>query len=92
MIGVSLPFKWMISGEGALGDVDYVLSSLKKHNAKSIELRTVRYYHSSDDVISVANMLWDKGFTITVHSAARTLESALDDVFIPLSKLLSNLR
>ena len=92
MIGVSLPFKWLISGEGALGNVDHVLSALKEHKVNSIELRTVRYHHSPSDVLRVANLLWDRGFTITVHSAARTLESALDDVFAPLSDLLINLR
>ena len=92
MIGVSLPFKWLIRGDGTLGNVDTALTELWSKNVKSIELRTVRYNHSCDDVLMVANMLWAKGFTITVHSEARTLESAIDDIFAPLSELIKHLR
>ena len=92
MIGVSLPFKWLIRGDGTLGSVDTVLTELCAKNVKSIELRTVRYNHSCDDVLMVANTLWNKGFSITVHSEARTLESAIDDVFAPLSELMKHLR
>ena len=92
MIGVSLPFKWLIRGDGTLGSGDTVLTELWAKNVKSIELRTVRYNHSCDDVLMVANTLWNKGFSITVHSEARTLESAIDDVFAPLSELMKHLR
>ena len=92
MIGVSLPLKWLESGDGILGDVDHVLTELTKHNVKSIELRTVRSHSNANEVLRVANILWDRGFSITVHSYPTSLSTAVDDVFVPLEKLLQSLR
>ena len=92
MIGVSLPFKWLKGESNILGNVDEVLLELKNHNVKSIEIRTIRAHHNADDALRAANLLWDHGFSITVHSYPTTLDGAVDEVFLPLKKLIDNLR
>jgi len=92
MIGVSLPFKWLKGEDDILGNVDTTLAFLRDHNVKSIEIRTIRANHNADDALRVANLLWDKGFLITVHAYPTTLAGAVDEVFLPLKKLLNALR
>ena len=92
MIGSSLPFAWLLSGGAPLGDVTATLDTLKSHGVESVELRTVRHDTAPEDVLRAANRLWDAGFAITVHTAPRTVDSAVDDVFAPLTALLANLR
>ena len=92
MIGVSLPFKWLKGESDILGNVDEVLLELKNHNVKSVEIRTIRAHHSPIDALRVANLLWDHGFSITVHSYPTTLNGAVNEVFLPLEKLINNLR
>ncbi len=91
MLGVSLPFKWLLSGEGELGERADVLSALRERGVKSIELRTVRPYHTATQAYAAAKMLWDMGFWITVHGQAKSLPSAIQDVFAPLEELLAAL-
>ncbi len=92
MIGVSLPFEWLKSGTGLDVDREGMLQKLKKQGVRSIELRTVDPAHSPDDVGAVADMLWDRGFLISVHGRVKSRETAVSDVFLPLQKMLSSLR
>lgn len=92
MIGASLPYEWLATSEGLLGDVDRVLNALKRSGVESIELRTVFLRHDPAEVLRVAELLWDKGFQITVHVKAHSRELAVSEVFDPLSLVLANLR
>ena len=92
MLGTSLPFHWLLAGGAPLGDVPTVLNTLKAHGVKSVELRTVNPNTDPDDVLYAANLLWDAGFVITVHAAPKSVERAVDDVFVPLTTLLDHLR
>ena len=92
MLGTSLPFHWLLAGGAPLGDVPTVLNTLKAHGVESVELRTVNPNTNPDDVLYAANLLWDAGFVITVHAAPKSVERAVDDVFIPLTALLDHLR
>ena len=92
MIGASLPYEWLATGEGLLGDVDGVLNALQKSGVESIELRTVFLKHDPAQVLRVAELLWAKGFQITVHVKAHARETAVSEVFDPLSLVLKNLR
>ena len=92
MIGVSLPLDWLITGEGLPESVDNVLSALKAVGVRSIELRTVRAYHSASDVRRVADLLWDLGFNISLHGDVKTADGAVDELFTPIKELLLNLR
>lgn len=92
MIGVSLPFKWLLGQSDILGDIDKTLALLKSRNVKSIEIRTIRAKHSASDALKAAQALWNRGFSITVHSYPTALDSAVEEVFAPLKALLENLR
>ncbi len=92
MLGVSLSFDWLTKGEGLPESTDAVLKALKNEGVKSIELRTVQGHHKSDDVLLVAERLWNEGFYITVHGTVKSAESAIADIFPPLEKLFENLR
>ena len=93
MIGVSLPFEWLCGKEESLGNnIDSILQALKARGAESIELRTVFLRHNPSEVLRVAEMLWDHGFSISVHVKAHSAELAVSEVFDPLSDLLANLR
>ena len=92
MIGVSLPFKWLLTGEGALGDRNCLLNELRQNNVRSVELRTVRQSCTPDDVKTVAEMLWSNGLMISVHGEVKSVETAVSDVFKPLESVLKVLR
>lgn len=92
MLGVSLPFKWLLTGEGLAHDRDSLLNELKQNNVRSIELRTVKPDCSADDVKNIAEMLWSKGFFITAHGTVNSVDTAADDVFRPLESVLKVLR
>ena len=92
MLSVSLPFEWLSTGIGVLGDVDPLLKTLKEQGVKSIELRTVLLRHTPEEVLRVAELLWEKGFRISVHVKAHSAEQAVSEVFDPLSLVLAHLR
>ena len=92
MIGASLPYEWLATGEGLLGDREGLLNALKKSGVESIELRTVLLRHDPAEVLRVAEMLWAKDLQITVHAKAHKRETAISEVFDPLSLVLQNLR
>ena len=92
MIGVSLPYEWLAGGIGLLGETDRVLSALRAHGVGSIELRTVLLRHDPEEVLRVANRLWDAGFRISVHVKAHSREDAVREVFSPVARVLEALR
>ena len=91
MIGVSLPVKWLLDGKGDPGDRVGVLAALRMQGVASIELRTVKPGQNPRDVADVAHLLWGQGFRITVHGKANSVETAVSDVFEPLTGLLSEM-
>ena len=91
MIGISLPLDWLITGQGLPESVDTVLSALKDEDVRSIELRTVRSRHNAADILRVAQMLWNRGFFISIHGDVKTVENAIDELFTPIALLLKNL-
>lgn len=93
MIGVSLPYTWLLTGEDASGlPLDRTLDELRLRGVGSVELRTVLAAHSPEDVLSVCNMLWARGFQVTVHSRMHSAASAVSDIFGPLRLVLDNLK
>lgn len=92
MIGVSLPFDWFIHEGDAEVDKKTLLQKLKDEGVRSIELRTVRAYHSPEQVLAAAEELWSYGFLISVHGEVKSEGSAVADVFYPLSSILPSLR
>lgn len=92
MVGVSLPFDWLLTGEGLPESREAVLLALKTEGVRSIELRTVRDHHTATDVKRVAQLLWDYGFYISLHGVVKTEENAVSELFYPLEELLKDLR
>ena len=89
MIGVSLPLEWL---NRQRQETPELLSLLKKHNVRSIELRTVRPHHEPQVVLEAAALAWEWDFQITIHGSASTAESAVSDIFVPLQALLANMQ
>lgn len=92
MIGVSLPFSYLVNGGAPYGDFQPFFERLKTSGVESVELRAVSRNTAPEDVLKAASLLWDAGFVITVHGGAKSPETALDDLFRPLSLLLPSLR
>ncbi len=86
MIGVSLPLS-LLSRESA--EREDMLSTLSAQGVKSIELRTVRRDCVPEEAAKIAKMLWKKGFSVTVHGEVKSLDTCIEDLFFPLSLLLS---
>lgn len=92
MIGVSLPFDWILNKKTTEGDIVPLLKKLKLWGVDSIELRTVRPRHTPDSVREAMEFLWENGFLVTVHGSFTAAETAVEEVFAPLKKCLSDLR
>ena len=92
MIGVSLPFNWILSQKTPEGDIFSLLAKLRSWGVESIELRTVRPHYTPESVMEVMDLLWDNGFFVTVHGNFKSYETAVEEVFAPLKKCLANLR
>lgn len=92
MLGVSLPLDWLITGDGLDLTRKAAFKLLKQNNVRSVELRTVRARHCAADIKTVAEMLWDYGFMITVHGEVTSVDTAVSEVFSPLCELLPVLR
>lgn len=92
MIGVSLPLDWLLTGEGLPESREDVLLALKTEGVRSIELRTVQDHHTAAEVKGAAQLLWDYGFSISLHGAVKTQENAVSELFCPLEELLKDLR
>ena len=92
MIGVSLPFAWLVNDNDIGLDRDLLLKKLKENGTRSIELRPVRATSSPEDVKKAAELLWRHGFTVSIHGQVKTKETAIEDVFSPLQKVLLDLK
>lgn len=93
MIGISLSYKWLLTGKDGFGlDVRKTLTELRRREVDSVELRTVLPGDSPEGVLSVARRLRRFGFNITVHSRMKSAESAIADIFDPLRLLLGELK
>jgi len=92
MTGVSLPFAWLIGGSQLPLSPQALLPMLRKHGVSSIELRTVEPYADPESVRRAAELLWNHGFSITIHGRIKTTETAVEDLFAPLAELLPHLR
>ena len=88
MIGVSLSYEFLSKNDG----LGVTLSSLWSRGVRSIELRMVPAGESPEKVLRIANVLWDYGFKITVHSSSRAVETAVEDILYPLSSILAHKR
>lgn len=85
MIGVSLPLGWLTEQTAP----QVLLQLLQDHGVDSVELRTVRPHHEPRAVLLAAQRLWEKGFQITVHGSVSAVETAVEEIFTPLSELLA---
>lgn len=92
MIGMSLQYKNLINTDDPAMKPEVLFPKLWEHGVRSVELRGVPPTSSQNEALRVANALWDHGFQITVHSQPKSEKSAVDDIFAPLTKVLSNMR
>ena len=92
MIGISLPYKWLCGGKGLPVPPSVLLPQLYRRGVGSIELRTVPIGGDPKEVLRVADLLWDYGFSVTVHANAKSAEGVLEEVLQPLSAVLMHLR
>ena len=92
MIGMSLQYGSLLKTKDEQLKPEIILPKLWDHGVRSIELRAISPTDCPKEALRVANTVWDYGFQITVHSKPKSVESAVDDVFIPLSHILSHMR
>ena len=92
MIGISLSYKELLLSKSEGSCPQMLLPALWAKGVRSIELRAVSPDEPADNVLKVAKLLWDFGFSVTVHGKCRSLESAVADVFDPLELMLSQMR
>ena len=92
MIGMSLQYGSLLKTKDEQLEPEIILPKLWDHGVRSIELRAISPTDCPKEALRVANTVWDYGFQITVHSKPKSVESAVDDVFIPLSHILSHMR
>ena len=92
MIGTSLSYRSLVHDrEGELAP-DVLLPKLWEAGVRSVELRAVWGDTDPAEVLSVANLLWDYGFLVTVHGGCETVENAVEKIFAPLAEMLAHLR
>lgn len=92
MLGTSLPFKYLLSGEGyELPPRDELLIRLRDAGCSSIELRSVSPSTPPTDVLAAASHVWDAGMKITLHGSVKSASSAVSDIFDSISLLLKEL-
>lgn len=92
MIGTSLPFDFLTGQNNIYGNADSFLEELKKHGVASVEIRSVRAKADPKDVLKAANLLISHGFAITIHSSVKSEETAVNDIFRPLSEVFAILK
>ena len=91
MIGLSLPYKWLL-GDNSMLPQDDLLSLIKEHGAKSVEIRAVPASADSDEVMRSAMQLLAHGLNITVHASVTSAENAVEQVLRPLEELIENMK
>lgn len=92
MIGVSISTKWLIDGGSIPTPATQFLPELYNHGVRSLELRDIKPGFDPERVYTSANILWDFGFNVTLHARASSVETAVEDVFGPLRKVLKHMR
>ncbi len=93
MIGMSLSYKHLVSTDDPALKPETLFPQLLDHGVRSVELRMVSRTDSPEEVLRVANLLWDYGFQITVHSTGiQSLQTVVEDVFTPLTTMIENIR
>lgn len=92
MLGMSLSYKNILSPEDEALKPDSLLPKLWDRGVRSVELRAVRHTEEPENVLRAADMLWDYGFQVSVHSVCKSVQSATEDVFGPLSLMLAHMR
>jgi DNA polymerase IIIc chi subunit len=92
MIGVSLSYQKLLYTEEEALRPTVLLPQLLERGVRSVELRAVPAGEDPASVLRVANLLWDYGFQITVHACCESVQSAVEDVLLPLRALLAQLR
>ena len=70
MIGMSLSYQKLLYTEENELKPEVLLPKLWEKGVRSVELRAVPVGADPDEVLRVADLLWDYGFQITVHSAS----------------------
>lgn len=86
MLSVSLPFRSLAEGTG-LGSEPF-LETLAERGVGSIELRAVLGGQDAQTVLGAAERVWRRGLLVSVHTAPRSADTAVQDVFGPLQALL----
>ena len=86
MLSVSLPFRALAAGE-ELGAEPF-LQQLAETGVKSAEIRTVYANADPNTVLTAAGSVWRHGMRISVHTAPRSAQTAVQDVFAPLRDVL----
>jgi len=92
MIGMSLPYKWLLENKNDMSTPAELLPKLWERGVRSIEIRAVSAGGDPVEVLRVASLLWDHGFNVTVHSTCKTAENAVAEVLEPLSLMVANMR
>lgn len=91
MIGISLPYIWLL-GDEQLSKPEVLLPQLWGKGVRSIELRMIPAGEKPENVRRAADILWDYGFEITIHATAKTAENAVAEVLTPLSAVIAHKR
>lgn len=86
MLGVSLPFPSLADGKD-LGAEPF-LEQLAETGVQNAEIRTVFAQADPETVYAAAKNVWRRGMRISVHTAPRSAETAVRDVFGPLRAVL----
>ena len=90
MIGVSLSYDYLTTGEGYSVTPGRFLHMLGERGVGSVELRTVRTDADPLEVKALAQIIRGRGMNVTVHAETRSVESAAEDVFFPLRAMLAS--
>ncbi|MCQ2430520.1 MAG: MBL fold metallo-hydrolase [Clostridia bacterium] len=68
-----------------------LIGALADRGVTSIEIRSIGPSIAPSDALKYARIVWDKGLSVTIHGQVRSAESAVEDVFAPLSEILGEL-
>lgn len=101
-IGVSLPPNLLLgkmksSAQEKLlfcretGSPSQLLIKLREAGVSSIELRTVKHDSDPAEILAAASAVWEAGLIVTIHGEIRNVESAAEDVMLPLLPLLEKM-
>ncbi len=91
MTGISIPFKGIFDEEAMKGFIP-ALTRAKDLGAESVEIRNVKPGYDPAEVGKIAAFITGLGFRISVHGAMESPETAVEDVFAPLSEVLPGLK